>query len=931
MPSATCARAGASGRKVNLQTITPPQQKHEPPRARWRLPWWLTALLLLLFSGLWYLPAIGTDYGKNSDYSKQSTVPGYLIHQNIRGFSLPGQGFPGGEDFNQRWEWLTAGNLLLDKQPPLWRYDARDGGRPLLALSSAPIFYPPSLIYYLDQGNGLFSAFHLWIALCGICLLLTKLKEKLKLAVGIGLVGAALLLMPGLRPDFLAAVSWLPLALWLPLSTRRYVKLLALTLVLGLISLAVGLPTSLMFCAVVCLWLVLVESYRGGWQALVIARAVMLAAIVLGSGLLLAGPQLFPRLVYQAEPYQIPPDISQVRLLAPAGVKLIDTNRQSETEVRYQVALPVSAKNNRLKIQLIVPERYDEGWQAQFSTAVEPKKFSDGKLERTPEGWRLLTLEPAENAGTITVRMRYNPLSFTLGLYAAFLVLASEAMVLLVLGWVRFYREDERDHPLRRILKNSVTPMFAQLSGKVIDFGFAFISLRLLGPEGNGRYTVAVTIWLFFNSISDFGLETLVTREIARNRNPENANRYFSTMLVTRFALSTLSLPLALLWAGGLSLSGQLATDAIWATALLMLGMLPGAISGSLAAVFRGYEKFEYLAAIQILGSIIRVPLGLGALLIGWGVIGLAGTSIAVNLVALASLWSIFSREIMRPNVRKGFQRSLIPGLLKASFPLMLNGFLISIMFKSDVFLLLPFRGETEVGLYNSAYKFIDALLIFPSAITLALFPIFSNYSANAQDNMLRAYREGLRILTIIGLPISVGTLFVAHDLIGVAFGDKFLPGGALALQILIWFLPFSYINGVTQYVLIALDKQRLITWAVLITAACNITLNLALIPFFGYIAASAMTIGTELILLIIYYIIMRRTVAPIPLWQTLARPGAASLLMLAVLLTITVGLGIWNFFLTVIVGLIVYPVGLVLFRGVTSEDLRYLRKVIRK
>ena|GEM_PF-265590 len=914
-----------------MQTVTPPQQKNEPARARWRLPWWLVALLLLLFSGLWYIPAIGSDYGKNSDYSEQYTLPGYYIHQNIPALSLPTQGFPGNEDFNQRWEWLTAGNLLLDKQLPLWRYDARDGGRPLLALSSAPILYPPSLIYYLDAGNGLFSAFHLWVALCGICLLLTKLKGKSRLGLGIVLLGAALFLLPGLRPDFLAAVSWLPLAVWLPLSSRRYVKLLALTLVLGLITLAVGLPTSLIFCGGVCLWLVLLESYRGSWQTLVISRAVILAAIVLGSGLLVAGPQLFPRLVYQPQSYQLPADISQVTLSAPTGVNLSITTRLSETEVRYQVALPVSDRISKLKIQLIVPERYDEGWQAQFSTAAEPKKFSDGKLERTPEGWRLLTIEPTENAGNITIRMRYNPLSFTLGLYATFLVLASEAMVLLVLGWVRFYREDERDHPLRRILKNSVTPMFAQLAGKAIDFGFAFISLRLLGPEGNGRYTVAVTIWLFFNSIADFGLETLVTREIARNRNPENANRYFSTMLVTRFTLSLVSLPLALLWAGGLSLTGELATDAIWATALLMIGMLPGAVSGSLAAVFRGYEKFEYLAAIQILGSIIRVPLGLGALLLGWGVIGLAGSSIAVNLVALASLWSIFSREILRPDVRHGFQKSLVPTMLKASFPLMLNGFLISIMFKSDVFLLLPFRGEAEVGLYNSAYKFIDALLIFPSAITLALFPIFSNYSANAQANMLRAYREGLRILTIIGLPISVGTLFVAHDLIGAAFGDKFLPGGAIALQILIWFLPFSYINGVTQYVLIALDKQRLITWAVLITAAFNIALNLALIPFFGYIAASAMTIGTEVILLIVYYIIMRRTIAPIPLWQTVARPGAAALLMLVVLLTITVGVGIWNFFLTVIVGLVVYPAGLVLFRGVTSEDLRYFRKVIKR
>jgi O-antigen/teichoic acid export membrane protein len=504
-------------------------------------------------------------------------------------------------------------------------------------------------------------------------------------------------------------------------------------------------------------------------------------------------------------------------------------------------------------------------------------------------------------------------------------------MVLVVLGWVRFYKEDENAHPLRRIVKNSVTPMFAQLAGKVIDFGFAFISLRLLGPEGNGRYTFAVTTWLFFNTISDFGLETLVTREVARNRTTENSNRYFSTMLVTRLTLAAISLPAALVWVGGFSLSGSIAPEVVWAIALLMIGMLPSAVSGTMSAVFRGYEKFEYLAALQILGSILKVPLGLGALLLGWNVIGLAGTSIVVNVVAMSILLSIFQRELFPPEVRQGFDRSLVKPMLSAAFPLMLNGLLISIMFKSDVFLLQPFKGDNEVGLYNAAYKFVDALLIFPSAITMALFPLFSSYSANARENMTRAFAEGMRLLAIVGLPICGGMVFVAYDLIGLLGGESFLPGGAIALQILIWFLPFSYINGITQYVLIALNRQRYITVAVLITAACNIILNLIFIPFFGYIAASAMTIATEVILLIIYAIIMRRINEPFPVLQAMLRPTAATAAMVAVLFGVTVGLHINNFFVTVILGIIVYLAGVVVFRAVTKEDMRYIRKILKR
>lgn len=845
-------------------------------------------------------------------------LPGLVTSQNTLSVSIIST-----QPINDslRYDWDAARDLLLDRQPPLWHANS-----PLLASSPVPALYPFSILYYVNLNIFLFAAFHLWVALIGIGLLAKRLQNKAWRISGI-LAGFALVLvgLPALRPDHMAALAWLPLAIWLPLSSRRYVKMLGLALALGFIALAVETTFALTLLGGVSLWLILVEAKAGKWKSKAVFGSMLWAIIVLALALGLAGPQLFPRLSYQPINYSTPATLEpQIN-----GATLLGIRQINETDLRYTLQIDSSSTSHN--IEMVVPERYDSGWQAQYSLPDEPNKFSEAKLVSTPEGWRKISLESTPGTNVLTVRLRYNPISFTLGLYATFLSVASMAMILLVLGWIRFYREDERDHPLRRIVKNSVTPMFAQLAGKVIDFGFAFISLRLLGPEGNGRYTFAVTTWLFFNTLADFGLETLVTREVARDRSHANTNRYFSTMLVTRLSFSALSLPIAMLWVGGFSLTGEMTGDVALAVALLMVGMMPSAVSGTLSAVFRGHEKFEYLAANQILGSIIKVPLGLGALLIGWGVAGLAATSIAVNLIAMSSLWTIFTREVIKPDIRKGFERALVPAMLKSAFPLMLNGFLISIMFKSDVFLLFPFRGDIEVGLYNSGYKFIDALLIFPSAITLALFPLFSTYSRDSRENLMRAYSEALRLLIIIGLPISAGTLFIANDLIGAAFGDKFLPGGAIALQILIWFLPFSYINGVTQYVLIALDKQRYITIAVLITAGVNIGGNLIFIPFFGYIAASAMTIATEVILLIIYSILMRRMFAPIPFFKTMARPVVATLVMMAVLTLITVVFGFNNFFVTIIVGVAVFLGGLVLFGGVTGEDMRYLRKIVRK
>ncbi len=74
------------------------------------------------------------------------------------------------------------------------------------------------------------------------------------------------------------------------------------------------------------------------------------------------------------------------------------------------------------------------------------------------------------------------------------------------------------------------------------------------------------------------------------------------------------------------------------AIVLLYIGLLPNSISTGLTALFYAFEKAEYPAAITTISTIVKVTLGLGTLLLGWGVVGLAGGAVVTNLVTLAVL-----------------------------------------------------------------------------------------------------------------------------------------------------------------------------------------------------------------------------------------------------------------------------------------------------
>jgi len=96
---------------------------------------------------------------------------------------------------------------------------------------------------------------------------------------------------------------------------------------------------------------------------------------------------------------------------------------------------------------------------------------------------------------------------------------------------------------------------------------------------------------------------------------------------------------------------------------------------------------------------------------------------------------------------------------------------------------------------------------------------LMSRYAASAREALVRAYTLALKALLIVSVPFAVGTTLLADELVLLVGGPDYLPHSATALRILIWFLPFSYVNSVTQYVLIAVERQRFLTVAFVVGA----------------------------------------------------------------------------------------------------------------
>jgi O-antigen/teichoic acid export membrane protein len=117
---------------------------------------------------------------------------------------------------------------------------------------------------------------------------------------------------------------------------------------------------------------------------------------------------------------------------------------------------------------------------------------------------------------------------------------------------------------------------------------------------------------------------------------------------------------------------------------------------------------------------------------------------------------------------------------------------------------------------------------------------------------------------------------------------------------------------------LIAIHQQRHLTRAFIIGVLFNLLANLIFIPLYGYRAAAVTTIFSEWVLLIPFYLLVRKHLCPVPWFDVIWQPTVAAAVM---------GLCLWfigdvNFLITVAVAGGTYLAALALVGGFNQPDM---------
>ena len=411
--------------------------------------------------------------------------------------------------------------------------------------------------------------------------------------------------------------------------------------------------------------------------------------------------------------------------------------------------------------------------------------------------------------------------------------------------------------------------------GALVAAGVAVqvLATRGLGPDGFGLYGYLLSVASIFGAFASWGLRMLLVPEVARA--PERVQRILGA-----------SLPVVLLSGLGTTalVVGWVALQdgrGLMVAAAALVGVTFALIGAAdvVQATFHGLRRMRLEVRGVVGGKLLAIGLTMGWFLWGGGLISLALAQLAGAVLTVAVLGSAFRAHVGRPALAAG--DGLTRRLWRDGSPFAWNLFFGSVYAQVDVLLLASWASEAEVGLYRAAAILLVHLPIAAQVLNRGLFPKVARLMGDPVAAGAEL-RFATRVVLALGVPVAAGGIWLAEPIMVVLGGEAFRVAAPL-LGVLLLGLPLRYVNNTTGMALSALGRQGWRTGAVVVAAALNIGLNLALIPRFGAMAAAWVTVGTEVWLMIAFGAGLRGAAVGVgTLGAALRAAGAAAVMLVA-------------------------------------------------
>lgn len=387
------------------------------------------------------------------------------------------------------------------------------------------------------------------------------------------------------------------------------------------------------------------------------------------------------------------------------------------------------------------------------------------------------------------------------------------------------------------LAKNTVIQVVGKILGTTLGLASFALLIHTLNDAGWGAFTKAQTFVSVFAILVDFGLTLTTARMISEPK--ANEEKILGTMFTIRGISAFFFLSIAPILSLFLPVTGE-----------FRLAVLFFALSfffGSIAQVFVGvFQKRLALTFATIAETTNRLVSFLGVLAVWYWHLGLGAAAAAFVFGGIVQL-ALMMRGVQRlVPLTLGFDRVIAKNIFIQSWPIGVSIVFNLIYLKGDILFMWLFgRSDVEIGYYGAAYKVIDVVTTVPMTLMGLLLPLLVvAWESKNRALFTKRMQDGFDVLVMLGIPFAFGSIFAGVSVMTL-LKASLTPAG----QILALLGPTAcavFIGSLFSYTVVAIGKQRVMTFAYAFVAILTIAGYAIFIPRFGMWAAAGMSLFAE-------------------------------------------------------------------------------------
>jgi O-antigen/teichoic acid export membrane protein len=383
------------------------------------------------------------------------------------------------------------------------------------------------------------------------------------------------------------------------------------------------------------------------------------------------------------------------------------------------------------------------------------------------------------------------------------------------------------NHIQRQSLISFISLILITLIGYLSTIYFA----HMLGPTILGVFFLFLAFYNIFDLLGDGGFGGAAVKRISEGR---DQNSYFSAFIALRLLLLCVTIIALIIFTRYFTI---FPTPEV--TSWFILALIVGTILSVFYTGNYGRGQIGIIQVSNLLNTITKILVQVGAVFLGFGLGGLIGGFI----VGMVGACLINFRYI-----QLGFT-DFNMNHIKNLFSFSLWGFIASggalIYTNTDTILIGYFMSAADVGIYRVAFQLAGAAAFILGSFSTVLYPKISEWHTKGNLQMIeKTVSRAIMYSLVLAIPVTAGALFFSDKLMYFCYGESF-ESGSVTLIVLCLVQIATIFMTLETMCLSAMDMPHLSFRVTGISAILNIVLNIVLIPRYGIVGAAVATLFT--------------------------------------------------------------------------------------